>query len=85
MFQRWWQTTETGFAGVTSDSERERELEPTRRFELGRGNRDIAQRLFLSPRTVETHVKHLVHELGVGSRAEIAAWYAREIASKPSA
>jgi non-specific serine/threonine protein kinase len=36
----------------------------------------IAERLFLSPRTVETHVQHLMDKLGVGSRAQIAAWHA---------
>jgi DNA-binding CsgD family transcriptional regulator len=34
--------------------------------------------------TVETHVQHLMNKLGVGSRAEIAAWHAREVAEKPS-
>ena len=46
----------------------------------GCANREIGERLFLSPRTVETHVQHLMDKLGVGSRAEIAAWHAREVA-----
>ena len=48
----------------------------------GCANRKIGERLFLSPRTVETHVQHLMDKLGVGSRAEIAAWHAREVATK---
>jgi non-specific serine/threonine protein kinase len=56
-----------------------RELEVAALVAQGCTNRDIAERLCLSPRTVETHVQHLMDKLGVGSRAEIAAWNAREI------
>jgi len=44
----------------------------------GLGNRDIGARLFLSSRTVEKHVEHVMNKLGVDSRAEIAAWHARQ-------
>jgi predicted ATPase/DNA-binding CsgD family transcriptional regulator len=57
-----------------------RELEVAALVAEGLGNREIGQRLYLSPRTVETHVEHLMDKLGVGSRAEIAAWHAREVA-----
>jgi non-specific serine/threonine protein kinase len=53
-----------------------RELEVASLVAEGWGNRVIADRLFLSPRTVETHVQHLMDKLGVGSRAQIAAWHA---------
>ena len=59
-----------------------RELEVAALIAQGYANRDIAERLFLSPRTVETHVQHLMDKLGVGSRAEIAAWHAREVATQ---
>lgn len=39
-------------------------------------NREIAQRLFLSVRTVEKHVGQLISKLGVGNRRELARWVA---------
>nr|WP_042180884.1 LuxR family transcriptional regulator [Kibdelosporangium sp. MJ126-NF4]CEL14654.1 Adenylate cyclase / Guanylate cyclase [Kibdelosporangium sp. MJ126-NF4]CTQ96717.1 Adenylate cyclase (EC 4.6.1.1) / Guanylate cyclase (EC 4.6.1.2) [Kibdelosporangium sp. MJ126-NF4] len=38
----------------------------------GLTNRQIAARLFLSPRTVGTHVSHILNKLGVNSRTDIA-------------
>ena len=54
-----------------------RELEVAALVADGLGNRAIAERLFLSPRTVEKHVEHVMDKLALGSRAEIAAWHAR--------
>ena len=39
----------------------------------GMTNRQIAARLYLSPRTIQTHVSHIMRKLGVGRRSEIAA------------
>jgi pimeloyl-ACP methyl ester carboxylesterase/DNA-binding CsgD family transcriptional regulator len=39
----------------------------------GLANREVAERLYLSRYTVETHLKHVFAKLGVSSRAELAA------------
>lgn len=49
----------------------QRESEVARLVALGRTNREIAEVLFLSPRTVETHVARVLHKLGVRSRREV--------------
>jgi DNA-binding CsgD family transcriptional regulator len=37
----------------------------------GHTNQQIAARLFVSPRTVETHISHIFAKLGVSSRVAI--------------
>ncbi|MCG5212810.1 helix-turn-helix transcriptional regulator [Streptosporangium sp. KLBMP 9127] len=49
----------------------QREKEVARLVALGRTNREIADVLFLSTRTVETHVATVLRKLGVRSRTEI--------------
>jgi predicted ATPase/DNA-binding CsgD family transcriptional regulator len=49
----------------------------------GLTNGQVAERLFISPRTVETHVEHVKQKLGVRTRAEVVAWIVRESA-RPS-
>jgi len=41
----------------------------------GLTNRAIAERLFISERTVDGHLEHIREKLGVTSRAQVAAWY----------
>ncbi|WP_329259392.1 response regulator transcription factor [Streptomyces pseudovenezuelae] len=40
------------------------------RAAAGRTNQAIAQALFLSPRTVHSHIEHLLRKTGAASRAE---------------
>lgn len=49
------------------------EMDVVRLLVTGLTNREIGQRLHLSPRTVETHVAHVLQKLGLGRRTEIAA------------
>lgn len=39
----------------------------------GLRNREIAERLFISRRTVETHLTHVFAKVGVSSRTELVA------------
>ncbi|MGV9536966.1 response regulator transcription factor, partial [Streptosporangium sandarakinum] len=57
-----------GNAGALS----QREKEVARLVALGRTNREIADVLFLSTRTVETHVATVLRKLGLRSRTEVA-------------
>jgi DNA-binding CsgD family transcriptional regulator/tetratricopeptide (TPR) repeat protein len=49
-----------------------RELDVVRLLVGGRTNRDIAQELFLSPKTVARHVESARHKLGAASRTALA-------------
>jgi DNA-binding CsgD family transcriptional regulator len=39
----------------------------------GLRNAEVADRMFISPRTVQTHLSHVFTKLGISSRAELAA------------
>jgi DNA-binding NarL/FixJ family response regulator len=49
-----------------------RELEVAELVVDRRTNREIAEELFLSTKTVETHMRHIFEKLGVSSRVEVA-------------
>ena len=55
---------------TTSDLS-ERETDVLRLIALGHTNAEIAEKLYISVRTVETHRAHIQQKLGVSSRAEL--------------
>ncbi|MET8545749.1 LuxR C-terminal-related transcriptional regulator, partial [Kitasatospora sp. NPDC004799] len=50
-----------------------RELQVLAELTAGRTNREIAERLYVTPRTVGTHVEHILAKLGLPNRAAAAA------------
>lgn len=52
----------------------EREVEVLRMIALGHTNAEIAEQLFLSVRTVETHRAHIQQKLRLGSRSELVQY-----------
>ena len=55
-----------------------REWEIAELVTQGLGNREIAERLVLAKRTVDSHIEHIFGKLGFTSRAQIAAWVSRQ-------
>jgi two-component system response regulator NreC len=51
-----------------------REVEVLRMIALGHTNAEIAERLYLSVRTVETHRAHIQQKLRLGSRSELVRY-----------
>ena len=52
----------------------EREAQVLRLLAAGKTNRDIAEELFISEKTVARHVSNIFDKLGVSSRAGATAW-----------
>ena len=61
----------------TPETLSEREAEVLRLLAQGFTNKDIAQTLILSVRTVETHLRSIYGKLGVRSRTEAVLWAVR--------
>lgn len=60
------------------DSLTPREQEVVRLLAEGLADRDLAQRLFISVRTVQTHLSHIYAKVGVHTRTEVALMAVRE-------
>jgi pimeloyl-ACP methyl ester carboxylesterase/DNA-binding CsgD family transcriptional regulator len=69
-------TEPSAVAGSTTLSRREQEVAEL--LARGLSNREIAERLYLSERTVDNHVHHILNKLGFDSRVQIATWLARK-------
>lgn len=57
------------------------ELDVARLVSDGLANKDIAERLFVSPRTVQAHLTHVYRKLGVSSRVQLAQEASRHVQS----
>ncbi|MGO4446106.1 LuxR C-terminal-related transcriptional regulator [Mycobacterium sp. 2YAF39] len=64
----------SGWASLTPT-----ELDVVRLVSEGMANKDIATRLFISPRTVQTHLTHIYAKLGLTSRVQLAQEAAKHI------
>ncbi len=62
----------SGWASLTPT-----ERDVVRLVSEGLGNKDIATRLFVSPRTVQTHLTHVYTKLGLTSRVQLVQEAAR--------
>lgn len=51
-----------------------REVEVAHLIGCGLSNREMAEQLRISERTVESHVDHILRKLGFGSRTQVVAW-----------
>jgi predicted ATPase/class 3 adenylate cyclase/DNA-binding CsgD family transcriptional regulator len=69
----------SGWASLTPS-----ELEVVRLVSEGLGNKDIAVRLFVSPRTVQSHLTRVYTKLGLSSRVQLAQEAARRSAPSNS-
>ncbi|HUP70855.1 MAG TPA: tetratricopeptide repeat protein [Acidimicrobiales bacterium] len=73
-----------GRARVGSDSLTRTEREVAALVAEGLTNREVGERLFISPRTVQAHVSRIMSKLEARSRVEVATmWSAEERAEKP--
>jgi DNA-binding CsgD family transcriptional regulator len=69
----------------TTNTLTKREDEVLDLLPLGLSNAEIGRRLYISPKTVEHHVSHLLSKLGLETRAAAAAYAAKARPRKPGA
>ena len=68
-------TTPSGDVSTASPLGR-RQVDVAQLVADGLSNKQIGVRLFISERTVESHVRNILNKLGFSTRAQIAAWVA---------
>jgi len=56
----------------------EREMEVLQAVAQGKSNREIGETLFISPHTVQVHVRNIFSKLDVNNRIEVVAYAARQ-------
>ncbi len=62
-----------------------REVEVAALVASGMTSRAIAERLFLSERTVESHLEHILTKLGFTSRTQVASWATQNLRTEEDA
>jgi len=70
----------TGSKGVGALTRREAEI--LQLLGAGLSNPEIAERLYITRKTVETHVSNLLAKLGLRNRAEAAAFATRQSSAR---
>ncbi|MDQ3643694.1 MAG: response regulator transcription factor, partial [Actinomycetota bacterium] len=55
-----------------------RELDVARLVAEGLTNREIAEQLYLSERTAQNHVQHILTKLALSNRSQLAVWMTRQ-------
>ncbi len=65
--------------GIGVEALTERELQVARLLVDRRTTPEIAEALFLSPKTVETHMRNIFRKLDVSSRVEVARTVERAV------
>ena len=66
-------TADTPAALVVPDPLTPQELQVARLVVTGRANREVAEALFVSARTVESHLGRIYRKLGIRSRSQLIA------------
>ena len=61
----------------------DREIDVLRLVVQGKTNREIGIELYVSPKTVETHVRNILHKIGATNRVEIASYAIRNKLVEP--
>jgi DNA-binding CsgD family transcriptional regulator len=67
-----------------ADQLSEREVEVLALAAAGRSNREIGQRLFISPNTVANHMRAILRKTGTANRAEAASYATRQGLTQPA-
>lgn len=67
--------------GLPSLTKREKEVAGL--VAQGLSNKEIADRLVISPRTAEAHLEHVLNKLGFNSRVQVAAWVVERRGTAP--
>ena len=66
--------TQVSKAPVYPDGLTQREVEVLRLVAAGKSNPEIAEELYISPRTVTTHVSNILNKINAANRAEAATY-----------